>query len=405
MDRDGACDSSPFYCTGEKFVLRIEDTDLERSTREYEEAIEIGDGDYGEKCGDIAMIKCACAVGNLQLMFIQGVWQGSFQTDQKVLQRTTLLRKVLVLNERALKVAECECLVLNGLPLQHVWSNHIRLSTDEVLNRFSLFYAGSCEQFRNSKYSGFFTKFSTFNTLNSYSWRCYVNACLPHNGNSSKPLMMFGTDGAGTLTSPSNHYLIRCDNEVAKLDTSHPEACGKVGGKIIMHIDDSRKYYNFFLSPYYRKGAPTTPLITVAVTKLIAEVLERNNLPGAIFAGLCGGADIGEAISKDTRIPLVSFTGSSKVGALVQQIVSQRFGKPLLELSGNNAIIVMDDADITLAVRSIFFAAVGTAGQRCTTCRRLYLHESVYANVLEQLTGLYKQVKIGLCKKYNRRHI
>ncbi|XP_058723193.1 aldehyde dehydrogenase family 7 member A1-like isoform X1 [Vicia villosa] len=143
------------------------------------------------------------------------------------------------------------------------------------------------------------------------------------------------------------------------------------------------------------KGAPTTPLITVAVTKLIAEVLERNNLPGAIFTGLCGGADIGEAISKDTRIPLVSFTGSSKVGALVQQTVSQRFGKPLLELSGNNAIIVMDDADITLAVHSIFFAAVGTAGQRCTTCRRLYLHESVYANVLEQLTGLYKQVKIG----------
>ncbi|CAK8532044.1 unnamed protein product [Lathyrus sativus] len=143
------------------------------------------------------------------------------------------------------------------------------------------------------------------------------------------------------------------------------------------------------------KGAPTTPLITVAVTKLIAEVLERNNLPGAIFTSLCGGADIGHAIAKDTRIPLVSFTGSSKVGALVQQTVSQRFGKTLLELSGNNAIIVMDDADITLAVRSIFFAAVGTAGQRCTTCRRLYLHESVYANVLEQLTALYKQVKIG----------
>ncbi|KAJ1439935.1 Aldehyde/histidinol dehydrogenase [Sesbania bispinosa] len=139
-----------------------------------------------------------------------------------------------------------------------------------------------------------------------------------------------------------------------------------------------------------KKGAPTTPLITIAVTKLIAEVLERNKLPGAIFTSFCGGADIGQAIAKDTRIPLVSFTGSSKVsperclascysnvigpitvGLMVQQTVNERFGKCLLELSGNNAIIVMDDADIKLAVRSILFAAVGTAGQRCTTCRRL----------------------------------
>ncbi|KAM2448061.1 hypothetical protein PS1_018311 [Malus domestica] len=119
------------------------------------------------------------------------------------------------------------------------------------------------------------------------------------------------------------------------------------------------------------KGAPTTPLVTIAVTKLIAEVLEKNNLPAAIFTAFCGGAEIGEAIAKDTRIPLVSFTGSSKVGAKVQQIVTERFGKCLLELSGNNALIVMDDADVGLAVRSIFFAAVGTAGQRCTTCHRL----------------------------------
>ncbi|KAM1605706.1 hypothetical protein TB2_026187 [Malus domestica] len=143
------------------------------------------------------------------------------------------------------------------------------------------------------------------------------------------------------------------------------------------------------------KGAPTTPLVTIAVTKLIAEVLKRNNLPGAIFTAFCGGAEIGEAIAKDTRIPLVSFTGSSKVGSKVQQIVTERFGRCLLELSGNNAIIVMDDADVGLAVRSIFFAAVGTAGQRCTTCRRLYLHESIYQNLLDQLVGLYKQVKIG----------
>ncbi|XP_010479993.1 PREDICTED: aldehyde dehydrogenase family 7 member B4-like [Camelina sativa] len=143
------------------------------------------------------------------------------------------------------------------------------------------------------------------------------------------------------------------------------------------------------------KGAPTTPLITIAMTKLVAEVLEKNNLPGAIFTAMCGGAEIGEAIAKDKRIPLVSFTGSSQVGLTVQQTVSARSGKTLLELSGNNAIIVMDDADIQLAARSVLFAAVGTAGQRCTTCRRLLLHESIYEKVLEQLIPSYKQVKIG----------
>lgn len=143
------------------------------------------------------------------------------------------------------------------------------------------------------------------------------------------------------------------------------------------------------------KGAPTTPLVTIALTKIIAGVLEKNDLPGAIFTSLCGGAEIGQAIAKDKRIQLVSFTGSSKVGMMVQQIVNQRFGKCLLELSGNNAIIVMDDADINLAVRAVLFAAVGTAGQRCTTCRRLLLHESIYEKVLEQLLGAYKQVKIG----------
>ncbi|OMO91786.1 hypothetical protein COLO4_18083 [Corchorus olitorius] len=143
------------------------------------------------------------------------------------------------------------------------------------------------------------------------------------------------------------------------------------------------------------KGAPTTPLVTIAVTKLVAEVLAKNNLPGAIFSSFCGGAEIGQAIAKDTRIPLVSFTGSSKVGLMVRQTVSERFGKCLLELSGNNAIIVMDDADIALAVRSILFAAVGTAGQRCTTCRRLYLQESIYENALDQLVEAYKQVRVG----------
>lgn len=143
------------------------------------------------------------------------------------------------------------------------------------------------------------------------------------------------------------------------------------------------------------KGAPTTPLITIAITKLVSEVFERNKLPGAIFTSFCGGAEIGQAIAKDPRISLVSFTGSTKVGLMVQQTVHQRFGKCLLELSGNNAIIIMDDADIKLAVRSVLFAAVGTAGQRCTTCRRLLIHESIYQTVLDQLVDVYKQVKIG----------
>ncbi|GJN33884.1 hypothetical protein PR202_gb22512 [Eleusine coracana subsp. coracana] len=143
------------------------------------------------------------------------------------------------------------------------------------------------------------------------------------------------------------------------------------------------------------KGAPTTPLITVAMTKIVASVLEKNNLPGAIFTAFCGGTEIGQAIARDSRIPLVSFTGSTKAGLMVQQQVNARFGKCLLELSGNNAIIVMDDADIQLAVRSVLFAAVGTAGQRCTTCRRLILHESIYQTFLDQLVEVYKQVRIG----------
>ncbi|KAH7331412.1 hypothetical protein KP509_20G031600 [Ceratopteris richardii] len=143
------------------------------------------------------------------------------------------------------------------------------------------------------------------------------------------------------------------------------------------------------------KGAPTTSLVTIATTKIFVDVLEKNNLPGAIFTTVCGGADIGEAIAKDPRIPLVSFTGSSKVGQIVQSNVNSRFGKCLLELSGNNAIIVMDDADLSLVVPSILFASVGTAGQRCTSCRRLLIHEHVYDQVLQKLLHAYSQVKVG----------
>ncbi|XP_048382930.1 alpha-aminoadipic semialdehyde dehydrogenase [Stegostoma tigrinum] len=143
------------------------------------------------------------------------------------------------------------------------------------------------------------------------------------------------------------------------------------------------------------KGAPTTPLTSVAVTQIVAEVLENNKLPGAICSLTCGGADIGAAMSKDERINLMSFTGSTNVGKQVSLVVQERFGRLLLELGGNNAIIVFDDADLNMVIPSVLFAAVGTAGQRCTTTRRLFLHESIHDGVVEKLVKAYKQVRIG----------
>ncbi|KAJ1759537.1 Alpha-aminoadipic semialdehyde dehydrogenase [Coemansia sp. RSA 518] len=143
------------------------------------------------------------------------------------------------------------------------------------------------------------------------------------------------------------------------------------------------------------KGAPTTALTSVAVTKILAEVLETNNLPGAICSLASGGAEIGNAIAHDKRVDLVSFTGSTNTGRKVALAVQARFGKSLLELGGNNAIIVHNDADIDLAVRSVLFAAVGTAGQRCTTTRRLFLHADIHDTFIERLIKAYEQIKIG----------
>uniref|UniRef100_A0A8C5D132 aldehyde dehydrogenase (NAD(+)) n=1 Tax=Gadus morhua TaxID=8049 RepID=A0A8C5D132_GADMO len=143
------------------------------------------------------------------------------------------------------------------------------------------------------------------------------------------------------------------------------------------------------------KGAPSTPLTSVAVTKIVAEVLEHNSLPGAICSMTCGGADVGTAMAKDERVNLLSFTGSTQVGKSVGMMVQERFGRQLLELGGNNAIIVFEDADLNLVVPSAVFASVGTAGQRCTTTRRLILHESVHDTVVERIAKAYKQVRIG----------
>lgn len=112
------------------------------------------------------------------------------------------------------------------------------------------------------------------------------------------------------------------------------------------------------------KGSQTTPLTQIAVTKVLQHVLERNNLPGAIASSIVGGAEIGEKMTCDERLELISFTGSTQVGRKVGLKVQERFGRSILELGGNNCLIVHKDANIELAVRSAFFAAVGTAGTR-----------------------------------------
>lgn len=143
------------------------------------------------------------------------------------------------------------------------------------------------------------------------------------------------------------------------------------------------------------KPSPSTPLCAIAVTKIISQVMEKNGIPGAVSALITGGKDIGEAITESRDVDLVSFTGSENVGRSVGKVVQSRFGKVLLELGGNNASVVMPDADFSLAVPAVFFGAVGTAGQRCTSTRRLYLHRSIADDFLSRLLGLYESIRPG----------
>jgi len=143
------------------------------------------------------------------------------------------------------------------------------------------------------------------------------------------------------------------------------------------------------------KCAPTTTLSSIATQKIIIDVLNRNNLPGGIATFTAGGKDIGESIVDNTNIPLVSFTGSCAAGREVNMKVASRFGKSLLELGGNNAVFIHEDADVEVAIRGTLFGAVGTCGQRCTTCRRLYVHDKHYDAVKERLAALYSKLKIG----------
>ncbi|KZT22304.1 NAD-aldehyde dehydrogenase [Neolentinus lepideus HHB14362 ss-1] len=143
------------------------------------------------------------------------------------------------------------------------------------------------------------------------------------------------------------------------------------------------------------KPSPSTPLCSIAVTKIVSRVLEENGIPGAVASLVIGGKDVGEAVVEDKGIDMVSFTGSEAVGRAVGKVVQSRFGKVLLELGGNNAAVIMPDADMSLAVPAVFFGAVGTAGQRCTSTRRLYLHRDIASEFLAKLEKLYRSVRVG----------
>jgi aldehyde dehydrogenase (NAD+) len=141
------------------------------------------------------------------------------------------------------------------------------------------------------------------------------------------------------------------------------------------------------------KPSSQTPLCAIAVQKICNRVFERHGVK-SVF-NLVIGREVGERMLEDRRIPLVSFTGSSQVGVHVAEAVGRRLGRTILELGGNNGIIVMNDANLDLALRAVVFGAVGTAGQRCTTTRRLFLQRAIAGRMTDALIAAYKQVKIG----------
>lgn len=143
------------------------------------------------------------------------------------------------------------------------------------------------------------------------------------------------------------------------------------------------------------KPSEKAPLCGIACQNIAAEVFSKNNLPEGISCLINGDYKVGEFMTKDTRVPLISATGSTRMGKIVAQEVAVRLGKSLLELGGNNAIIVTPDADIKMTVIGAVFGAVGTAGQRCTSTRRLIIHESIYDKVKTAVTDAYKQLRIG----------
>ena len=143
------------------------------------------------------------------------------------------------------------------------------------------------------------------------------------------------------------------------------------------------------------KPSEKTPLCGNAIQNIIAKVFKENNVPEGVNNLIQGGREVGEWMSKDTRIPLVSATGSTRMGKLLNAAVAARLGKTILELGGNNAIIISEHADLDMSLIGAVFGAVGTAGQRCTSTRRLIIHEKVYDSFVAKLTKAYGQIKIG----------
>ncbi len=143
------------------------------------------------------------------------------------------------------------------------------------------------------------------------------------------------------------------------------------------------------------KPSEKTPLCAIACQHIIQEVFRKNNVPEGVSNILVGGREVGEWISHDTRIPLVSATGSTRMGKVVGAAVGGRLGRSLLELGGNNAIIISAAADLDMALIGAVFGAVGTAGQRCTSTRRLIIQDKVYNKFREKLVNAYAQLKIG----------
>jgi aldehyde dehydrogenase (NAD+) len=147
--------------------------------------------------------------------------------------------------------------------------------------------------------------------------------------------------------------------------------------------------------PIVWKPSERTPLTAIAVTRIVQSVMEGSGFEAAFNLVVGDGRTVGDAMSRDRRLPLISATGSCRMGRILAPIVAERMGRSILELGGNNAIVVMDDADPELAVRAALFSAVGTAGQRCTSLRRLLVHSGIVDDLLKRLAAAYEQVPIG----------
>jgi aldehyde dehydrogenase family 7 protein A1 len=209
---------------------------------------------------------------------------------------------------------------------------------------------------------------------------------------SSNPIGTTGTSASRNLESTRCyrcHYRIQLPNRRLRLERRHRHVHWKHHGKHCVW-----SIYNYIVKLW--KPPPTSTLTSIAVQNICAKVLEQKGYNPAVCSFVAGGAEIGADIAKDNRVPIVSFTGSTAVGREVGVEVQRRFGRPILELGGNNAIIVAPDyksqKDIDNLVKSCVFAAFGTQGQRCTTLRRLFLPEDIHDEVLQRVINGGKEL-------------